>query len=77
MKKKMSFEDLKALFDVVNIRASGPGLRKSGMTRRGATHKHGKVFLGRQILPMNPAQYRHYHFGKQKKDNGQQEKDNG
>ena len=37
--------------------------KKSGKTRRGATHKQGKVFLGRQLLAMTPAYYRRSHRG--------------
>lgn len=41
--------------------------KKSGKTRRGATHKQGKVFLGRKILVMTPADYRRTHRGNPEK----------
>lgn len=41
--------------------------KKSGKTRRGATHKQGKVFLGRKILAMTPADYRRTHRGNPEK----------
>jgi hypothetical protein len=39
----------------------GPVEKKK--TKRGATHKQGKVFLGRQLLAMTPAYYRRTHRG--------------
>ena len=46
-------------------RGSGPqGPKKSGKTRRGASHKQGLVFLGRKIFKMTPAQYRRAHRGR-------------
>ena len=33
------------------------------LTQKGAIHIHGKVYKSRKILPMTPAQYRHFHFG--------------
>jgi hypothetical protein len=40
--------------------------RHQGATRPGARHKQGVHFLGRQIFPVTPAQYRHRHMGKTK-----------
>lgn len=48
-------------------KAKNNGRKKSGKTRRGATHEHGKVFLGRRILAMTPAYYRRTHRGNPKK----------
>jgi hypothetical protein len=39
-----------------------PAIMKN-KTQKGAKHKKGVHFLGRQILPITPAQYRHRHFG--------------
>lgn len=37
--------------------------KKSGKTRRGATHKHGSVFLGRKILSVTHSEFRRQHKG--------------
>jgi hypothetical protein len=47
-------------------RARTDGNKKSGMTRRGAIHKHGKSFIPRQLLAVTPAQYRNQHLGRSK-----------
>lgn len=39
------------------------GRKKSGKTRRGATHKQGKVFRARKKFDGTPAQYRRQHKG--------------
>lgn len=46
-------------YDVNSKNKTDPNGR--GKSRRGAHHKQGRVFLGRQIMPMTPAQYRHSH----------------
>ena len=43
-------------------RNSGEGERKK--TKKGATHKQGKVFRGRRLSSvLTPAMYRKFHFG--------------
>ena len=37
---------------------------KSGKTRRGATHRQGKHFLGRSIAAVSPAAFRQKHMGR-------------
>ena len=39
-------------------------ISKHQMGKRGAKHNHRPTFHSRQIMPMSPAQYRRYHFGK-------------
>lgn len=41
---------------------------KHQLSKRGATHKLNATFKGRDVLPMTPAQYRHYHFGAKQKE---------
>lgn len=41
---------------------------KHQMSKRGAVHTHRPTFKSRQILPMTPAQYRHFHFGASQKE---------
>ena len=41
---------------------------KHQMGKRGAIHNHKPTFRSRQILPMTPAQYRHFHFGAKQKE---------
>lgn len=43
-------------------------ISKHQMGKRGATHNHKPTFRSRQILPMTPAQYRHFHFGAKQKE---------
>ena len=41
---------------------------KHQLSKRGATHQVNPTFKGRDVLPMTPAQYRHYHFGAKQKE---------
>lgn len=48
-------------------RARNDERHKSGKTRRGATHRQGAHFLGRRMLNITPAQYRHFHVANPEK----------
>lgn len=51
----------------VPMKADKLGMKKEKKkTQKGAKHKQGRVFLGRQILPVTPAAYRRMHMGVKK-----------
>jgi len=52
---------------VVAKKNSSKDKKSIGPTRPGATHKTGKMFRSRQIMPMSPAQYRRSRIYSQKK----------